>query len=110
MLMTSAVLAMMLQSSAPAVAANCPYAIVMGGPRDSKVPTYRTPTIAARKVGRLKPGSAVYICAENRNWFWVHYKDGRYSCRGTGNGLDGRAASTCANGWVPKDRIFLVSR
>lgn len=110
MLMMSAVLAMMAQSPAPTVAANCPYAIVMGGPRDPKVPVYRSPSIGARKVGRLKPGSAVYICGENRGWFWVHYKDGRYSCRAGGNGLDGRAASTCANGWLPKSRIYLVSR
>jgi len=110
MLMTMTALAMMLQSSAPAVAANCPYAIVAGRPGDAKVAVYRTPTVAARKTGRLKPGSVVYICGENRSWFWVHYKDGRYSCRGTGNGLDGRVASTCANGWVEKRRITIVAR
>lgn len=110
MLTTTTVLAIMLQSSAPAVAANCPYAIVAGGPQDPKVSVYRTPSIGARKTGKLKAGSVVYVCGENRGWFWVHYKDGRYSCRGTGNGLDGRAASTCANGWVDRRYIRVVSR
>jgi hypothetical protein len=110
MLMTTTMLAMLLQSSAPAVAANCPYAIVAGTPQDARVSVYRTPTVAARKVGRLKAGSVVYICGGNSSWLWVHYRDGRYSCRGTGNGLDGRAASTCANGWVERYRIRIVSR
>lgn len=101
---------MLAQSSAPAVAAHCPYALIAGAPRSAKVSVYRTPTIAARKTGRLRPGTVVYICGETAAFVWVHYAEGRYSCRGGGNGLDGRAASTCANGWVEKRKIAIVAR
>lgn len=108
--MTSAVLAIMLQSPAPAVAATCPYAIVAGGPRDAEVSVYRTPSRAARKTGKLKAGSVIYVCGENPRWLWVHYRSGRYSCQGTANGLDGRVASTCANGWVERQNIRAAAR
>lgn len=103
--MTTAALALALQA-APA-APTCPLALAAG---NARAWVYRAPSVGARKTARLRPGSPLFICGENAGWFLVYYPDQRHACRGTTNGLDVRAASTCANGWLPRHHVAVVKR
>lgn len=88
----------------------CPYAVIAGDTSARKTNIYRTPTIASGKVGKLDRGAPVFVCGARGDWLWVHYSQGRHSCRGTTGGLDTRYAATCANGWVERRRVAVIAR
>jgi hypothetical protein len=110
--MIFASLALLLAAQGPVAAAPalCSYAVIAGDASGRKTSVYRTPTIAAGKVGKLGRGTPVYVCGSRGNWLWVHFSQGRHRCRGTANGLDARYASTCAKGWVERRRVAVVAR
>lgn len=109
--MIFASLALLFAAQSPAAApALCPYAVIAGDASGRKTSVYRTPTIAAGKVGKLGRGAVVYVCGSRGDWLWVHFSQGRHRCRGTANGLDGRYASTCVKGWVERRRVAVVAR
>ncbi|WP_411340718.1 hypothetical protein V6U71_01790 [Sphingopyxis sp. J-6] len=98
------------QSGAAAPAGVCSYAVIAGDASSRKTNVHRTPTIASGKVGKLTRGTPVFVCGARGNWLWVHFAQGRHSCRGTANGLDVRYASTCAKGWVERHRVAVAAR
>lgn len=103
--------ALLLAAQGPSAApALCPHAVIAGDASGRKTSVYRTPTIAAGKVGKLGRGTPVYVCGSRGDWLWVHFAQGRHACRGTGRGLDARYASTCAKGWVERRRVAVTAR
>lgn len=98
------------QAAGPPVPALCPYGVIADDGTGRKTAIYRTPTIGAGKVGKLGRGAPVFVCGARGNWLWVHFEQGRHSCRGTANGLDGRYASTCVKGWVERRRVAVAVR
>lgn len=102
-------LTLLLAAQEPAPAFCSPAAIAADAGR-RKTNIYRTPTIAAGKVGKLDHGTPVYVCGSRGNWLWVHFAQGRRACRGTRQGLELRNASTCAKGWVERRRVAATSR
>lgn len=107
MLIWTAALAIAVQATPAAPA--CRLAQVAGGPQATRLWVYRAPTAGARKTGRLRPGTAVFACAERAGWVWIRYADSRHTC----GGIDGRASrhgSTCADGWVDGRRIAMLAR
>ncbi|ALC10919.1 hypothetical protein [Sphingopyxis sp. 113P3] len=92
------------------VPALCSAAVIAADAGGRKTNIYRTPTIAAGKVGKLGRGTPVYVCGSRGNWLWVHFSQGRHICRGTRQGLEVRHASTCAKGWVDRRRVTIIAR
>lgn len=88
----------------------CSYAVIAGDTSGRKTNVHRTPTIASGKVGKLDRGTPVFVCGTRGDWLWVHFAQGRHSCRGTAGGLDAGYASSCAKGWVERRRVAVRTR
>ncbi|WP_432769721.1 MAG: hypothetical protein HEQ22_02960 [Sphingopyxis sp.] len=83
----------------------CPYAVVARDATGRRTNVHRHPTLAAGKVAKLGSGTPVFVCGAKGGWLWVHFSEGRHTCRGTASGLDVRYARACAKGWVERHRI-----
>lgn len=103
--MTTAALAFALQA-AP-VAPSCPHGVAAGSAR---LWVYSAPGAGARKTAKLRPGTRLFVCNANAGWLYVLYPDRRHSCPGTATGLDIRAASACASGWLPRQHVAVARR
>ena len=100
-IMTALALALQTAPTAP----TCPAGLAAGSAR---IWVYSAPVAGGRKTAKLRTGAPLVICNANAGWFYVLYRDQRHSCLGTANGLDIRYASTCANGWLPRNHVAIV--
>ncbi|WP_447761054.1 hypothetical protein [Sphingopyxis panaciterrae] len=110
MIFASLALIFAAQSGTVAAPGVCSYALIAGDASGRKTNVYRTPTLASGKAAKLGRGTPVFVCGARGQWLWVHFAQGRHKCRGTANGLDARAASTCAKGWVERRYVAVVAR
>lgn len=110
MILSSFALLLAAQAEAPATRPGaCAYALVAADRTGRRANVHRAPTLAAGKIAKLGANTPVFICGAKGSFYWVHFAEGRHTCRGTATGLDPRYASTCEKGWVEKSQIRLVS-
>lgn len=86
----------------------CNLAVITAG---KPIAVRNGPGSGYRTVATLSVGATVYTCNDwGRHWTGVAYRSPDRSCEGaTPDGIDIRLTPRCGSGWVPTNRVEILS-